>query len=694
MFKNATNSNVFMNNRINDLLEFGIGPSVKAITESLTELESFKQDKPELTDPLADLKKRLEASQLITANMIALKNVSLKAQFDEKGLGFAAMPLIKQVNEAFSGDFFNQALAQNLERGFDGYFETFGDLRDTLTTMTLNNQSLSEISERSNRVLLTIVSDLQSQTIQSLTDLEVFSYQLAKWLLIVGLIGIFILFLFNLLISRSIIKPLKNMQQQLVDVVASGDLKNWQTLTGRHEIAEMSQAQAALLDSVSLALNEVDKVNQALAQGNTQMRITGNYQGDLKTLSNAVNESLETVEHTLNQIDAVSQALAEGNLSVEVPLDNSEGQFRRVLESMTHALNVQQSAINDVRRVTRAMRSGEFEQRVEIDMPGELHNLKRYLNESLERLEQAISNKAISLQAFSQGDFSHQSSHQFEGKLQELNNHMNNMAQSVSHMLEDVKNATEHAVNGIKEISSGNQDLNQRVQKQAIALQNTSANMSIMLGAIRETLSESQLVGETTDKVQQDSSSGLEIVEKMVCAMNEIQNASQEIAQITGLIDSIAFQTNLLALNAAVEAARAGEAGRGFAVVATEVRSLAQRSAEAAHQIRGVVDSTLQTVAQGMSLSQQTQSVFEQNTNSIERVAKMIIKMTRALEQQNQGIHEVTQALSDIDESTQQNAALVEQIATTSSNIIEEVLGLEHKVSGFKLRDTRKIRAA
>jgi methyl-accepting chemotaxis protein len=215
-----------------------------------------------------------------------------------------------------------------------------------------------------------------------------------------------------------------------------------------------------------------------------------------------------------------------------------------------------------------------------------------------------------------------------------------------------------------------------------------------MLGAIRETLSESQLVGETTDKVQQDSSSGLEIVEKMVCAMNEIQNASQEIAQITGLIDSIAFQTNLLALNAAVEAARAGEAGRGFAVVATEVRSLAQRSAEAAHQIRGVVDSTLQTVAQGMSLSQQTQSVFEQNTNSIERVAKMIIKMTRALEQQNQGIHEVTQALSDIDESTQQNAALVEQIATTSSNIIEEVLGLEHKVSGFKLRDTRKIRAA
>lgn len=685
-FKNATNANVFMKNRINDLLNYGINRSAAAINNAFTELEPLVQDQAGLLTHINELKERLSESQLIVANMIATQNTELKQEFDQRGLGFSAMPMVAEIQQAFSGDFFNRQIAQNLDSSYGEYFDSFGDIRDTLTTMTQNNESLANLSESSNLTLLSIMSDLQNQTIASLTQLETKSQNLATLLAILGAIAVLILLVINVTVTQSIVKPLNQMRNQVLQVAHSGEFRHWPMMSGNNELSEMSRAQAELLQSISQALNEIKTVSQALAHGDTQQRMSDSYQGDLKQLSQAFNQSLESVNATLNEMSQLSHALETGDLSFSLELEQHSGQFLEVLNAIVNALAVQKNAINDVRRVTHAMRDGQFDQRVEMNMPGELHNLKRYLNESLERLEGAINSKSDSLKAFSQGDFSYESQHQFAGKLEELNGHMGNMANSISHMLQDVKHATDHAVHGIKEISSGNQDLNQRVQKQAIAVQNTSSHMSVMMSSVRDTLNESQQVSHTTDQVQKDSASGLVIVEQMVEAMQGIQTASQQIAEITGLIDSIAFQTNLLALNAAVEAARAGEAGRGFAVVATEVRNLAQRSSEAAQQIRQVTDHTKTRIDQGMELSQQTQTVFEQNTASIERVAKMIIKMNRALEQQSNGIQEVTQALNDIDQSTQQNAALVEQIATTSSNIIEEVLGLEHKVSGFKLR--------
>lgn len=690
----STNSNVFMKNRIGQTIEFGLDLSANNLNQDFRNLAPLISDQPGLVAHLEALQTRLEKSQLLAAKMIATQDTSLKQEFDEQGLGFAATPLIQQIIEPFSADLFNGETARSLDNNHAEYMDAFGDLRDTITTMSQNNQSLAELSEAGNRILLDLMSDLQNQSLSALQQLELNSLNQEKQLLLIGLIAVFVLLALSFILSRSIVQPLNRMRDQVLNVAQTAEFSQWTSLTGKNELADMSQALHTLLKSVSKALDEIKTVSQSLAEGHIQQRISSNYAGDLRELSRVFNHSLDSVEVTLDEISQVSQALEAGELSINVNLGNQSGQFLAVLNAMMNALSVQKQAIDGVRHVTHAMRAGDFSQRVEIDMPGELHNLKRYLNESLERLENAINSKSDALKAYSQGDFSHQNDHAFEGKLQELNTHMLNMAQSVSYMLQDVKHATDHAVHGIKEISSGNQDLNHRVQKQASAVQNTSANMSLMLSSVHDTLHEANQVTHTTDRVQQDSQSGLVIVEQMVQAMQDIQQASQEIAQITGLIDSIAFQTNLLALNAAVEAARAGEAGRGFAVVATEVRNLAQRSAEAAQQIRQVTDTNMQRIDHGMQLSQQTQSVFEQNTTSIEGIAKMILKMNKALELQSHGIKEVTEALSEIDESTQQNAALVEQIATTSSHIIEEVLGLETKVSGFKLVKPKTKQAA
>ena len=216
--------------------------------------------------------------------------------------------------------------------------------------------------------------------------------------------------------------------------------------------------------------------------------------------------------------------------------------------------------------------------------------------------------------------------------------------------------------------------------------------MEQMAHSVTQSLQQASDVNGVSHSVRQTIEQGSRVVIEMDQAMSGILTASQEISKITQVIDSIAFQTNLLALNAAVEAARAGESGRGFAVVAGEVRSLAQRSAEAAKQIRMVSAKSMEKVEIGIKLSRMTTETFDKNSRAVEQVSSMIATMHQSLERQTNGIQEVSHALNEIDEATQQNAALVEEIASTSANIIEQVRGLEESVKTFKTMDVESFK--
>ena len=231
--------------------------------------------------------------------------------------------------------------------------------------------------------------------------------------------------------------------------------------------------------------------------------------------------------------------------------------------------------------------------------------------------------------------------------------------------------------------------MSEKVQQQAAAIEETSATMEEMNAAVQNNTENAEQASEVVEKVQVESEQASEVMTRTIDAMNSIQNSSNEIAEIVSLIDSIAFQTNLLALNAAVEAARAGEHGRGFAVVASEVRALAQKSADAAKDIKTLIDSSVQRIGQGTKLASESGEVIREITQSINNVATMIHHINGASQEQAEGVSQVYQAISDIDSATQANASLVDKTTMSANNMKQQASDLNKNMSFFKTNTKR-----
>jgi len=233
-------------------------------------------------------------------------------------------------------------------------------------------------------------------------------------------------------------------------------------------------------------------------------------------------------------------------------------------------------------------------------------------------------------------------------------------------------------------VSQGASDLSSRVQEQAAAIEETSATMTEMAAAIQTNTANAKKVADLAHQVKSQTGAGVQVMQQTITAMQAIRESSTQIADIVTLIDAIAFQTNLLALNAAVEAARAGEHGRGFAVVAGEVRALAQKSAEAAKDIKSLIADSVGRIETGTQLADKSGEMLSGITGSIEQVATMIEQIAEASAEQSQGIGQVHRAMSDIDRVTQENAALVEKTTNAAESLSCEANGLIENMAFFK----------
>ena len=248
-----------------------------------------------------------------------------------------------------------------------------------------------------------------------------------------------------------------------------------------------------------------------------------------------------------------------------------------------------------------------------------------------------------------------------------------------------IKGSTDTIATASREIAAGNQDLSQRTEEQASSLEQTASSMEELTGTVKQNAENARQANQLAVGASDVAVRGGAVVKQVVDTMSGISASSRKIADIIGVIDGIAFQTNILALNAAVEAARAGEQGRGFAVVASEVRSLAQRSAAAAKEIKTLIDDSVGRVVAGTRQVDEAGETMQEVVTSIRRVTDIMAEITAASQEQSSGIEQVNQAVMQMDQVTQQNAALVEQAAAAAESLQEQALHLAQSVSVFKL---------
>ncbi|MBV8379190.1 MAG: cache domain-containing protein [Paucibacter sp.] len=263
---------------------------------------------------------------------------------------------------------------------------------------------------------------------------------------------------------------------------------------------------------------------------------------------------------------------------------------------------------------------------------------------------------------------------------------LSRMVRSLRGTIGEVRQVTENINTASSEIATGNMDLSQRTEEMASSLQRTAAALEQITGHVRQTADAAATAAQLAGSAAEVAQRGGRVVEGVVTTMGEINASSQRIADIIGTIDGIAFQTNILALNAAVEAARAGEQGRGFAVVAGEVRALAQRSAEAAKEIKVLIGDSVEKVGAGSRLVGDAGSTMQEILANVQRLTDIVGEISAAAREQSGGVEDVNTSMAQLDQVTQQNAALVEQSAAAAESLKEQARRLSEVVGGFRLQ--------
>ncbi|NVK18300.1 MAG: HAMP domain-containing protein [Methylocystaceae bacterium] len=377
-----------------------------------------------------------------------------------------------------------------------------------------------------------------------------------------------------------------------------------------------------------------------------------------------------------------------GNRSFDCVLnpivDANNNRLGSVIEwrDVTKELAVQREVDN----VVKAVVNGDFSQSISLDdKEGFMAGLAQSINNLKDTVSEVFNEIAMSLSALAKGDLLYQIEKDYSGKYEILKQDTNQTSERIKQIVSDIIVASNEIAGASKEIASGSIDLSQRTENQASSLEETAASMEEMSTTVKQNADNAQQANTLAMRAREVAEEGGCVVEQAVEAMSSIETSSQKVSDIIGVIDEIAFQTNLLALNAAVEAARAGEAGKGFAVVASEVRTLAQRSSEAAKDIKGLIlDSNLQ-VREGVELVGETGQSLSNIVESIKRVADIVSEIAAASQEQASGVGEINAAITQMDEMTQQNAALVEQSSASARSLEDQSDNMMRLMSFFNI---------
>ncbi len=484
-------------------------------------------------------------------------------------------------------------------------------------------------------------------------------------------------------ITRAITRPLDLMKQTLVDVNHSGDFSKKLHYQATDEIGEMAMAFNAMMTTLQATISNTNKVMNAISHGEFNIIMDIDAQGDLADLKRGVNETVEQLKTTLFTLNEVMNSLYNADFS-NVVVANVKGNYKQTLDKAIQSQNALREMLADIGSVMEQIAKGNLNCRVVAEGRGELLLLKDNINSTLISLG-CLNEIGRVAEALAIGDLSQSITAHYPGVFGHVTISMNHTANNLKKLIGEVHEAAEMINVAAKEIAAGNNDLSHRTEKQAASLEETATNMQELTNVVQQNNTHAEHANRMANDAANIATHGVEVVSSVVATMDEINDSSHRIVDIISVIDDIAFQTNILALNAAVEAARAGDSGKGFAVVAVEVRNLAQRAANAAGEIKRLISDSVERVSGGSKQVADAGQTMQEIVNSIRSVSAIINEITTASEDQSAGIGQVNQAIRQMDDVTQQNAALVEQAAAAAESLENQTRDLSRALNSFKV---------
>ncbi|MBT3722238.1 MAG: hypothetical protein HOM14_11540 [Gammaproteobacteria bacterium] len=515
-------------------------------------------------------------------------------------------------------------------------------------------------------------------------------------ILLISLLGLLV----SVFLSMAISKNLRNQIggepsdiEAIAKQIADGSLQintNEGSMTGIY--AAIMTMQKKLSEVIE---KEIQNIVNAARNGDLSKRVEiSNKSGFYKSLGEGINDLVDSSEAIITDTGRVFSSLSQGDLNQTITR-NYQGSFNQLKDDANTTISKLKKVIeDDIQTLVNSTLQGDLSNRIVLrDKQGFFKDMSSGINQLVDSVNNIFNDASNAMDSMANGDLTNPIKNRHAGQFDELKNNINETMSNLEATITGLRDSSFIITSTSREISDGNNSLSSRTEHQASALEQTAASMEELTSTVKNNADNTSQANQLADGAKTTAVKGGEVMQQASVAMEEINQSSQKIAEIIGVIDEIAFQTNLLALNASVEAARAGEQGRGFAVVATEVRNLAGRSATAAKEIKELINDSVNKVEIGVKLVDQSTKNQNEIVESINRVGNIIAEISSASQEQSEGIEQVNTAVTSMDDATQQNAALAEETSAAAVSLSDQTSEMSKMMEFFTVSNSSSTRS-